>query len=727
MSLFGHSLDTKQLLYSLVLLIMIISIPITVYLVNNKQILKGKASAQEFSVGFNVTGIIHYGYNDLLPAPASDIDSNLSEINRMGGKIIRVFVANNKITNDEAARRLDLFLTKAASYNISVIPSFINFFGDNGFYPQNAGKYYTDSWNGIPLLGNGFYTTGYKNEYLSLVQAVVSLNKNHSNIYAWEPGNELKDNDSSLNFYNFMKDISNTIKAIDPVHPISTGMMNAGNAVLSPDQLYSLPNIDIITIHNYNGARDGLSDLNWGLTHGKKVIVEEFGFSGNDDRTNQTRIDVDFWKSQGAAAVLQWGFLAKGIADNGNGDVLYGMDSIWHSDYDELATLYSYYNKVLSTTPIPVSTATPTPTLAPSTWIINAEPVCTVGKVPTGKTRIYYAIWPKYPLSSKLDWLNDDYAVGIHSKQIAATAPQGPGATQGIYVGMETESGENLFPVSPPPNGEITYATYFNPPKLMAHWFYDKLPSGAYNLKFQAKDSLCSVITPTPTCVPRPACLDATPPCMIPEPDNECVGSPTPTPVSTAPNPSISCNPNPSGNDDRFIISWINNNNPVSYADIAPSDSFNNNIFYNKAVTGKANSAAKSTVPGGFNDHLNDTPLLLKANTTYYVRLFNGVAQTQPAGYGTFNGSDCPYTLTTTPTATATPTGPTATPSQELRGDVNGDGKVTLVDMSALLSKWGKTGDEAGNADLNNDEIVNTFDYSLMLQSLIQNGIIKAS
>lgn len=67
------------------------------------------------------------------------------------------------------------------------------------------------------------------------------------------------------------------------------------------------------------------------------------------------------------------------------------------------------------------------------------------------------------------------------------------------------------------------------------------------------------------------------------------------------------------------------------------------------------------------------------------------------------------------------------TPTPGLKGDVNGDGKITLVDMSVLLSRWGKTGTEAGKADINLDGVVNTFDYSLLLQILIQNGVIKGS
>lgn len=73
----------------------------------------------------------------------------------------------------------------------------------------------------------------------------------------------------------------------------------------------------------------------------------------------------------------------------------------------------------------------------------------------------------------------------------------------------------------------------------------------------------------------------------------------------------------------------------------------------------------------------------------------------------------------------ATPVAITLTPTPVLKGDVNGDGKITLVDMSALLSRWGKTGAEVGFADLNGDGTVNTFDYSLLLQILIQNGVIK--
>lgn len=106
----------------------------------------------------------------------------------------------------------------------------------------------------------------------------------------------------------------------------------------------------------------------------------------------------------------------------------------------------------------------------------------------------------------------------------------------------------------------------------------------------------------------------------------------------TAPNPVVSCNPNATGDSNRFLISWTNNANPVTYADIAPPNGFSSNNFYNKYVGG----STSTTAPVGFNDHLNGSPLTLAANTTYYVRLFNGVAHSSVLG--TLNSSSCPYT-----------------------------------------------------------------------------------
>lgn len=59
-------------------------------------------------------------------------------------------------------------------------------------------------------------------------------------------------------------------------------------------------------------------------------------------------------------------------------------------------------------------------------------------------------------------------------------------------------------------------------------------------------------------------------------------------------------------------------------------------------------------------------------------------------------------------------------------GDINGDGKITLGDMSALLSRWGKAGAEAGSADLNSSGTVDTLDFGRLIMILVRAGVIQS-
>lgn len=277
---------------------------------------------------------------------SSNVDADLLEMQRMGMKIIRVFPANKYIDDNESARRLGLFLDKANSYGISVIISLIDFY-NSGFSPQGLEQYYTGSYNGIGLLGHEFFTTGYQTRYKDFVRSVVAANKNKSNIYAWEPGNELTDRSFPQTFLSFMRDITGTIKSIDSQHVVATGVLNSAHTGLSPQDLYSqLPNVDIVTVHTYDGDRSGSSDIDWAKNHQKNAVVEEFGFGGSGNRSENIRNESNYWKDRGASAVLQWGFIAKGLPDNGNGDNRYGMDTIWHTDYDALALLYQSFNNI---------------------------------------------------------------------------------------------------------------------------------------------------------------------------------------------------------------------------------------------------------------------------------------------------------------------------------------------------------------------------------------------
>ena len=80
----------------------------------------------------------------------------------------------------------------------------------------------------------------------------------------------------------------------------------------------------------------------------------------------------------------------------------------------------------------------------------------------------------------------------------------------------------------------------------------------------------------------------------------------------------------------------------------------------------------------------------------------------------TGTGDNCAVPASTpTPTATPTPT-PTATPTPTPTtvGDVNGDGHVSVIDLSILLSHWGTN---YSAADFNHDGTVNVIDLSVLL------------
>ena len=70
-------------------------------------------------------------------------------------------------------------------------------------------------------------------------------------------------------------------------------------------------------------------------------------------------------------------------------------------------------------------------------------------------------------------------------------------------------------------------------------------------------------------------------------------------------------------------------------------------------------------------------------------------------------------TPTLTPTAILTPTG---SPSGKV-GDVNGDGKVNIVDIGVLIDNYGSSPPTDPKADLNKDGIVNIIDIGILIDN----------
>lgn len=353
-----------------------------------------KLPANRFLTGVNMATAPSYGYKDLRPrSSSSDINLSLEEIQRMQGSLVRVFVGNNQISDDEAATRLDSFLSKAAQFNISVIPAFIDYHGGpwdrqsmvraytnaacprdtvnvdltkdivtvcddkrvktwsqlqrellgvgygSGYNSQGTDHFYVRQ-NDFGVLSSDFFTGGYKGRFTDFMERVISRNRKHSNIYAWQVGNELRSRPDV--FVNFMQDRISRIKTLDPNRKVASGMGDVTLTGLSANEFYSsLPNLDIITVHAYDGDRSGTEDVRWARKHGRVALIEEIGFSGSN-RPQKLRDELEYWINIGASGALHWGFVARDI-DTGDEDGRVGFDNRNYGDYDQIFSIMQSY------------------------------------------------------------------------------------------------------------------------------------------------------------------------------------------------------------------------------------------------------------------------------------------------------------------------------------------------------------------------------------------------
>lgn len=71
------------------------------------------------------------------------------------------------------------------------------------------------------------------------------------------------------------------------------------------------------------------------------------------------------------------------------------------------------------------------------------------------------------------------------------------------------------------------------------------------------------------------------------------------------------------------------------------------------------------------------------------------------------------------------PTSPPSSPPPGQKGDGNTDGKINLTDMSVLLTDFNKEKGYREQIDMNDDKKINTFDFSLHRNLLVDLGVIK--
>lgn len=274
----------------------------------------------------------------------SGVEVDFAELSKMNSSIVRVFVPDVGMSDDEAAQKLSSYLSEAAKYGISVIPTLMDFYKDKGAYAAGLGHFYTGtfaaSYGPVPTLGHDFFAGGYKDRFWEFVTTIVTANKDHPNIYAWEPGNEFKDEDNPDSLIKFMAETTAYIKSLDPGRNIASGMISSFKSKIEPASFYpSLPDMDIITAHVYDNVEgsEGHVDAAWAVEHGRQAIIEEIGFSGSN-RAQKLRDALTSAVERGMSAVLISAFIPWGLPDNHSGNPQYGMDTIWHTkeDYSSL-------------------------------------------------------------------------------------------------------------------------------------------------------------------------------------------------------------------------------------------------------------------------------------------------------------------------------------------------------------------------------------------------------
>lgn len=185
----------------------------------------------------------------------------------------------------------------------------------------------------------------YETHYLPYVERLVDQFGDHPAVLIWELGNELalhprpRPEDPSIEpvtrqdfdqFIEFVATASRAIKVRSPRKLVSTGIINTNQ--IAPDgssdeqrvqcarQLYGLPDIDLISIHEYSTERDedfalddrlAMIDVNVALNDMQKPFyVGELGaeLTFTPDRPRFIRERVKTWKERGAFSVLLWAF-----------------------------------------------------------------------------------------------------------------------------------------------------------------------------------------------------------------------------------------------------------------------------------------------------------------------------------------------------------------------------------------------------------------------------------
>ena len=292
-------------------------------------------------IGVNTPGIAYYGAGPL-PASRADQEVFLDNARCMGARVVRLFAGHRDLSHDRAVNLLSDFLDRALNqYDIRALVSFTDFYINYHHPPGDDGYYQVDA-NGFTVLSPSWFGGGFRDNYLPWVLTVVSRLSDHPGVFAWELGNELKNLPNPQVYVDFAQQMHTEIRARDPDHLITPGVASVANADLSwaqARQLYS--GMDIVQVHVY-GADHADNDMALARDMGLAHIVGEAGYPPNN-RVADLQWDLQDWfNTLGTQGYYQWGFMPTSY-DNGDGDRIFGMDRIFHGDFEDLFRVYTAF------------------------------------------------------------------------------------------------------------------------------------------------------------------------------------------------------------------------------------------------------------------------------------------------------------------------------------------------------------------------------------------------
>lgn len=304
-------------------------------------------------VGFNLRNLVNYGYWDAAGGSSTTghIDENLNEAQRIGARVLRIFVALNNSTAPQQIERLQALLDKMRTRDLRAIVVLTDLYSSSWapFHPAGDDGYYTDQ-GGYVILTHPWFAGDYTLNYVPFVEAMVTAFKDDPAIFAWEIGNELKDNQSPGGIIPFIVDMAARIKAIDRNHMLGTGFLSWDHQGLQTGtgvDVYNDPNIDFITLHHYNQDNAPQNRIVYSRV-GKPLILEEFGYSLGDRAGMTDHYLREYIDGQAAQGFMNWGFQAQGY-DTGDADHQFGIDRFIHgSEYDTMTALYQDWATTLA-------------------------------------------------------------------------------------------------------------------------------------------------------------------------------------------------------------------------------------------------------------------------------------------------------------------------------------------------------------------------------------------